>query len=678
MNYKDANLSIDERLNDLMRRLSFKQKIDQITCLVTIGEDTPDFKGIIPQGIGHVGAFAVAENMDIIADYTYALQDYLLKETEFGIPALVHCEAISGGQFTGADVFPSAIGQASTWNPDLVKKMADIIREQMLAMGFRHALSPVFDISRDPRWGRLTETYGEDPTLASAIGTAFVKGLQTDNLKEGVAATGKHFIGHGVTEGALNMSGSLITPRNLEEVHAKPFQAAITLANLSSVMNSYCSYDNEPVVCSKRLLTELLRDDMGFKGIVVSDYISADRILDPFCVAETYQEAGVKAISAGLDVEYPRPKCFTYKLEEEVKEGRLDIKVIDSAVRRVLRLKFELGLFENPYPDRVMVKKVFSEKGAQDLNKDMSRESITLLKNENKTLPLSKDVRKIAVIGPHADTLRSFFGTFSYPAVLDMTSAREEDGHVFKEKGLIVYDIHQRFPGDLRESTRQLECKLKVHFPTSKTVFEAIRDYLPDAETKSALGINYLGHNSGNMDEALNIAAWADVVILTLGGKNGWGITSTVGEGVDSTSIDLPGYQEEFARKVYSLNKKTVVLHFDGRPLSNMFVNTHFDAILEVWQPGEYAACAIAEILFGDYNPSGRLPITVARNAGQLPVYYGLSRGSGYTGAGHTGMVVNKFGYINDTAFPAYSFGHGLSYTKFEYEKLKLLTKCNY
>lgn len=673
--YKNPAISVQERVNDLISRMSFEQKIDQITCLVTITEDIPDFKKYIPNGIGNVGAFTVAKNAELIADYSLRLQKFLVEETELGIPALIHCEASAGAQFTEANVFPSAIAQSSSFNTANVLKMADLIREQLYAVGFRQALSPVFDIARDPRWGRITETYGEDPTLTSAMGSAFVKGLQGTDKTRGIAATAKHFVGHGITEGGLNMGRSLISERELEEVHCKPFQAAITDSGLMSVMNSYCSLNGEPVVCSRKILTELLRDHLGFVGFVVSDYISVDRIVDPFCVAENFEQAGIKALNAGLDVEYPRPKGYTYKLREAVENGQIAIETIDSAVRRVLKAKFELGLFENPYPDKNMLKKVLHNKRADELNLQMAKESLILLKNNNHTLPLPKDIKRIAVVGPHADSIRSYFGTFSYPAVLDMTASRDEDGQVFEEPGLIIYDVMQLHPGDIRESTRRTEKKLRSEFTNSKTLIEAIREYLPHAEINYAQGINYAGSNISGMKYALQVAADADVVIMTIGGKNGWGVTSTVGEGIDSTSIDLPGRQEEFARAIRALNKKTVVVHFDGRPLSNEYVATHFDAILEAWQPGEFGGQAITSVLFGDYNPAGRLPVTAARNVGQIPVYYGLPRGSGYISAGHTGMIRNPNGYINDTAFPLYCFGHGLSYTQFTYHNFSISSK---
>ncbi len=671
--YKDPTASITERVDDLMARMSFEQKIDQITCLVTITPDIPDFKHYVPNGIGNVGAFSVASDAQQIAEYTYRLQKFLVEETELGIPALIHCEAAAGAQFTEANVFPSAIAQSSTFDTANISRMAELIKDQMYAVGFRQALSPVFDIARDARWGRITETYGEDPTLTAAMGSAFVRGLQDmQDRTRGIAATAKHFIGHGVTEGGLNMSRNLVTERELEEVHCKPFQAAISEGGLMGVMNSYCSMNGEPVACSHKLLTDMLRGRMGFTGFVVSDYISIDRLVDPFCVAATYTEAGVKALNAGLDVEYPRPKGYTYALRDAVTCGDIDMATIDQAVRRVLTAKFTLGLFEQPYPDREMLVRVLHTKAADELNLTLAKEAITLLKNERDTLPLSTDVKKIAVIGPHGDSVRSYFAPFSYPAVLDMTMSREEDGQGWEEPGLIIYDIKQQYVGQVRETTLRVEKRIRDDFRHTKPLWQAVAERAPQAVVTFAKGINYAGTDMGGSEEALAVAAEADVVILTLGGKNGWGATSTVGEGVDSTNIDLPGMQEAFARAVYALHRKTVVVHFDGRPLSNAFVASHFDAILEAWQLGEFGGQALAAILFGDANPSGRLPITAARNAGQLPVYYSLPRGSGYVSAGHTGMIRNPNGYINDTARPLYCFGHGMSYTTFTYQGMAL------
>jgi len=676
MKYKDAALPVEERVQDLMSRMSLRQKIDQITCLFTSGEGIPDFQKLIPNGIGNVGAMSVADDVEQIAEYSYCLQKHLVENTEFGIPAILHVEAISGGLFTGASVFPTAIGQASTWNPEMVTEMTDIIRKQMTAVGFRQALSPVFDIARDPRWGRLSETYGEDPTLAAAMGTAFVQGLQGEEDRDAIIATGKHFIGHGISEGGLNMAQSLVGERDLREIHCKPFQAAITKAGLMGVMNSYAMLDHEPIVSSKGILTDLLRNELGFEGVVVSDYISMDRLVDPFCTAQTYEEAGIQGLKAGIDIEYPKPTCFNYHLEEAVAQGRLDQQEIDKAVRRILTLKFRLGLFEQPYPALDTIQTVFSSNAGDSLSLRMAQEVITLLKNKDQRLPLSKTVKKIAVIGPHADSLRSFFGTFSYPGMIDLILNREEEGQIDPDDpDSVINRLKQRHPGDIRETSPRIEKRIRETYPNGRTLFEAITDSVPDATVTCAMGCPVSGNNISGWEYALQIAAEADVVILTLGGKNGWGANSTVGEGIDSTDIGLPGMQEDFAKSVYALNKETIVVHFDGRPLSSEYVASHFDAIIEAWQPGQFGGKAIASVLFGEYNPAGRLTVTAARNAGQIPVYYSLPRGSGYISAGHPGMIENPNGYINDTALPLYYFGHGLSYTHFQYEAISLASK---
>lgn len=671
-NYKNRELPVSERVDDLMSRMTFEEKIDQITCLVTITDTIPDFSEYIPNGIGNVGAFTVADSVEPIIEYAKQLQEYLVYHTRLGIPALIHCEASAGAQFTEADVFPSAIAQASTFNIDAIEKMADIIGKQMRNVGFHQALSPVVDITRDPRWGRMTETYGEDAALTSAMASAFVRGIQGKSLKDGVLATAKHFAGHGITEGGLNMGRNMVSERDMLEIHCKPFQCAITEAGLKSVMNSYCSVNGEPVVGSKKMLTDILRGELGFRGFVVSDYLSVDRLVDPFAVVDSYEKAGVKALMAGLDVEYPRPKGFGYHMKKEVDAGNVSMDVIDRAVKRVLTQKFELGLFENPFPDEENLKRHLHMKTTEELNEKIAEESFTLLKNKNRLLPLQRNISKIAVIGPHANSIRSLFGTFSYPAVLDMTMSREEDGQDFEEPGLIIYDIEQEYTGKIREVSPRVNQKIQREFPGSRTLYAAVKEYLPETEVVYAKGINCSGDDVGGMEEALRVAADADVILLTLGGKNGWGDTSTAGEGVDSTNIDLPGRQEEFARRVYELHKKTVVLHYDGRPISNEYVVSHFDAVLEVWQPGERGSQALCKVLFGEISPSGHLPVTVARNAGQIPVYYGLPRGSGYVSAGHTGMIRNKNGYINDTAEPLFYFGHGLSYTDFTYSGLEI------
>ena len=674
--YQNPSLSPQQRAEDLLGRMTIEEKIDQLGCHFFQGWGMPDLEKDMPEPRGTLGAMALSHDAKELAETLKKVQEYVIGKSRFGIPALMHVEAVTGGLFVEATSFPSPITQASTWDPALIREMTDCIRQQLLAVGYRHVLSSVFDIGRDPRWGRLTETYGEDETLSAAMASAYVAGMQGKDPREGVAACGKHFVGHGVTEGGLNMNQNNITERELREVHCKPFQAAITEANLRTIMNSYCNINREPVIGSKRILTDLLRDEMGFKGVLVSDYVSIDRLINPYQICDNYLDAGMLALKAGLDVEYPEPNGLSHKLVEAVNDGRLDPALIDRSARRLLELKFELGLFENPFPQIEKLGEVFHSKTSEEVDRRVAREGITLLRNENEILPLPKTAKRIAVIGPHADRVRSLFGSYSYAGGIDTQEDSKNNAgmEAWKQiEGAAQGEgWFQRYPGEIRETPIYVENMIRDAYPKTKTLFEAVRDYLPDAKVTTAMGINYTGNRMAGYQEALNCAAQADIVILTLGGQNGWGAISTNGEGLDNANIGLPGMQEQFARDVYALHKKTVVVHIDGKPIANEFVSSHFDGIFECWQLGQYGFEELAKVLFGDYNPAGRLPVTVARNAGVLPCYYGQPRGTGYLGVGRFGVVTNRFGYINEDVHPIYTFGHGLSYTKFEYGKLEI------
>jgi beta-glucosidase len=679
MKYLDASLPVDERVRDLLGRMTIEDKIAQLGCLFYTGDRDPDWERIARNRPGHIGLMLLRDNPGIIADTLDTLQKRVIEANEWHIPALIHIEAITGAMFPGAVTFPSALAQSSTWHPELLTEMAGLIRKQMRAVGFRHALSPVFDIGRDPRWGRLTETYGEDETLASAMASAFVHGLQGNKDTEAIAATGKHFVGHGITEGGLNMGQNPISERELLEIHCKPFQAAITEAGLMGVMNSYCSINREPVISSKRLLTDLLRTTMGFDGILVSDYTSIDRLLNPFQLTDNHVDAGIMALKAGLDVEYPEPTSYNENLIAAVKDGRLDPDLIDRSVGRVLRIKFRLGLFENHFSDREAVKSLFQPGFGSGIERKIAGEAVTLLKNHNRLLPVdSASVGKVAVIGPHADRVRSLFGHYTYASLVDNLEDMKNNQRALKRPEAAMPDgvavdgsgFYQLFAGCIRETPVYVEDIIRHAYPQSKSLYQAFRDYLPNAEVVTAQGISYTGNNITGYEDALDCAASADLVILTLGGQNGWGVVSTNGEGIDNSNIGLPGKQEQFAQDVYKLGKKTVVVHIDGKPLSSEYVASHFEAIIEAWQLGQYGFEELVKVIFGEICPGGKLPLTVARGADRLPAYYAAPRGTGYVSAGRFGVVSNYYGYVNDTARPLYYFGHGLSYTEFAYSNL--------
>jgi beta-glucosidase len=568
--------------------------------------------------------------------------------------------------------------------------MARIIRRQMVSVGYRQALSPVMDVARDPRWGRVGETYGEDPALNAAMSVAFTRGLQGEDLKTGAVVTGKHFLGYGVSEGGLNMASNPITKRELREVYAKPFQAAITEARLQSVMNSYGTIDNDMIIQSGEILTALLRDEMNFKGLVVSDYMSIDRLVN-HRLARGFRDAGIKALKAGLDVECPIPQAYTALLSEAVRAGELDEALVDRSVRRVLETKFMLGLFENPYPFADMAKEAYGNPAYRAHSLKAARESIVLLKNDG-LLPLSRDLKTIAVVGPHGDSLRLLFGCYTFPASIEMALGRSmgdmagmgDPGNSEENPWAGVFEGPPEDDGFVQSEPMTGSEVLREHPDVTKavqalfgektpTILASIKAKCPNARVIYAEGCEVAGTDRSKFAAALDAARQADVVIMTLGGKYGWGLNCTVGEGIDCDDIGLSGIQEDFAREIGALGKPTVLVHMDARPLSFPWAQDHLNAILENWYPGITGGEALADVLFGDYNPAGRMPITAPRNPGQIPVYQGQKAGNSYYSRKTKGVLSR---YAEGLTEPLYYFGEGRSYTQFEYRDLKVTEKA--
>lgn len=630
--YMDASLSAEERADDLLSRMSLEQKFAQLQCeyLYEIKRNTYD-------GIGEIGTlFFEAETAEEWAKEIEETQRQIIETSEYGIPALIHCEALTGAVMPESTVFQSGIGQGATWDPQSVRDMADIARKQLLAVGIRQALAPVMDICREPRWGRLGETYGEDPTLGAAMSVAYVKGMQSDDLKNGVIATSKHFLAYGASEGGINMANTPVTERTLREVYAKPFQAAITEAGLQSVMNSYGTINGEPVVVSKKYLHQLLREEMGFEGLVVSDYTSLGYLQFRFHMAETMGEAGEMALKAGLDVECPQPLGYNQELLENVRAGKVDESYVDRACRRVLVSKFKLGLFENPYPDKEAIKREFYNAQYDKICLQNARKSLVLLKN-NGILPLSKKTKKIAVIGPHVDCLRQLFGCYTWQAITEMYADFSQGAmagtDTAKAAATAASDGEREYlPGSkLKKELSSVEPRLRESLPQCLTVLEAIKKTCPDSEIGFVKGYDYIGDDRTQLEDAIKAAKEADVVLASCGGKYGWGATVTTGECMDAANIGLLGIQEEALRLLAEANPNLVLLHFDGRPISSEYAEGHAAAILECWNPGMYGAEAIADVIFGDYNPGGKLPVTVSKDASQLPMYYNHENGSNYS-----------------------------------------------
>jgi len=667
--YKNPHLPIAERVNDLLARMSPAQKLAQLNCSPLTFMPDERRAATMGQGMGHLAlSVSSGQSMEVNLALVEEAQHFLIEQTELGIPALIHTEALSGAMLVGATNFPGAIALGATWNPERVQAMGRVTAKQLVALGIRHVLSPVMDVARDPRWGRIGETYGEDATLVARMSVAFVQGVQGEDLADGVAATGKHFLGYAMTEGALNTTSERITPRELREVYAKPFAAAIRNAKLAAVMNSYSSLDGIPITASPELLTDLLRGELGFGGMTISDYSSINKLVVPFYIASDYTEAGIQALQAGMDVEAPEVAAYGKGLLEAVETGRLPIDVLDRAVRHVLELKFRLGLFEHPYPDHDAIAQVFAQPVDDALSYRLAQEAIVLLDNQEELLPLSKAVHSIAVIGPCADVLRTLFGGYSYPAALEVSSG--------VGTGPQTVDID---PDAAVESTAKyyrdqaaLETKLATLYPNALTVRNAIAAKLPQTPIIYAQGCTLNGTDQSGFEEAVSLAEQAEIVILIVGDQDGWhNETCTIGEGMDCSSIGLPGVQEDLVRAVWATGKPIVLVNVSPRPLSSPWIAEHIPAIVHAGHLGQNAGKAIADVLFGDYNPGGKLPMSAARGTGQLPVYYAHQRGSGYEGRSYWPWSAPN-GYIDGTDRPLYAFGHGLSYTQFSYSDLKV------
>lgn len=675
--YKNPRYSVEQRVNDLMERMTVTEKVCQLTCAYAYGGTVnPDE---LAQGIGHVGMSCGAMSIEENARLVNEVQRYLMEKTRLGIPAIFHVETLNGGSLTGATVYPIPLGMAAGFDPALVHKMGTQIREEMTASGQKMALAPVLDIARDPRWGRMGETYGECPSLTSAMGTAYISGIQGEAEDHGMSACAKHFLGYAASEGGLNMAGAHIGERELKEVYAKPFAAAIQNAGLGGVMNCYLAVDGEPVTGTEKYLTGLLRDELGFDGTVVADYGSIDKLADVFGIAKDKADAGAMALSAGLDVETPRRVCLNEEFVKRAEDGAIPMDIIDRALRRNLTQKFELGLFEHPFADAEKMKAACHEPAHKETAYRLACESMTLLKNKNQILPL-KGKMKIAVIGPSADSCRALFGGYTYPAfyegMRDMLSGLSKSMGL---EGVEAQEGQKAFLQQMLEQMPETENLIRAVYTGIRTVKEAICETAKEIDPESCVtctaGCDHLSDREGGFQEALKTAKESDVILFVCGGMNGSSEKCTMGENVDASSIGLPGKQEKLMELLGETGIPLIVVHMDGRPLSSIWAKEHADAILEAWHPGQMGARAIADTLFGKHNPCGKLPVTVVRNSGQIPVYAEQNRGSGVSGRGKGNNNITQ-GYVDEAGYPLYCFGYGMSYTSFEIDGAVLSGKA--
>ena len=533
----------------------------------------------------------------------------------------------------GTTVFPTGIGMAATWSPELVKEVGQVIAKEIRSQGGHISYGPVLDLTRDPRWSRVEETFGEDPVLSGILGASMVDGLGGGNLSQKYAtiATLKHFLAYAVPEGGQNGNYASVGIRDLHQNFLPPFRKAIDSGALS-VMTSYNSIDGIPCTSNHYLLTQLLRNEWKFCGFVVSDLYSIEGIHESHFVALTKENAAIQSVTAGVDVDLGGD-AYT-NLCHAVQSGQMDKAVIDTAVCRVLRMKFEMGLFEHPYVDPKIAAKTVRRKEHIELARKIAQSSITLLKNENSILPLSKTINKVAVIGPNADNRYNMLGDYTAP---------QEDSNV-------------------------------------KTVLDGILTKLSPFRVEYVRGCAIRDTTVNEIEQAIKAARRSEVVIVVVGGSSARDFKTSYketgaavaeegsvsdmecGEGFDRASLSLLGRQQELLESLQKTGKPLIVVYIEGRPLEKNWASEYADALLTAYYPGQEGGNAIADVLFGDYNPSGRLPISVPRSVGQIPVYYNKK-------------APRNHDYVEMSSFPLYSFGYGMSYTTFEYSDLQVVQK---
>lgn len=652
--YKDPSFSIDVRLSDLLSRMTLEEKVGQLLC--PLGWEMYEIHGseVHPSGkfkqlikernVGMLWATYRADpwtkktlanglNSEMAAKAGNALQKYVMENTRLGIPMFLAEEAPHGHMAIGATVFPTGIGMAATWSPELVKEVGQVIAKEIRSQGGHISYGPVLDLTRDPRWSRVEETFGEDPVLSGILGASMVDGLGGGNLSQKYAtiATLKHFLAYAVPEGGQNGNYASVGIRDLHQNFLPPFRKAIDAGALS-VMTSYNSIDGIPCTSNHYLLTQLLRNEWKFRGFVVSDLYSIEGIHESHFVAPTKENAAIQSVTAGVDVDLGGD-AYT-NLCHAVQSGQMDKTVIDTAVCRVLRMKFEMGLFEHPYVDPKIAAKTVRRKEHIELARKIAQSSITLLKNENSILPLSKTINKVAVIGPNADNRYNMLGDYTAP---------QEDSNV-------------------------------------KTVLDGILTKLSPFRVEYVRGCAIRDTTVNEIEQAIEAARRSEVVIVVVGGSSARDFKTSYketgaavaeegsvsdmecGEGFDRASLSLLGRQQELLESLQKTGKPLIVVYIEGRPLEKNWASEYADALLTAYYPGQEGGNAIADVLFGDYNPSGRLPISVPRSVGQIPVYYNKK-------------APRNHDYVEVSSSPLYSFGYGMSYTTFEYSDLQVVQK---
>ena len=629
----------EDRVQDLLSQMTLEEKTCQMATLYGSGRVLKD---ALPQnnwktevwkdGIGNIdeehnglGAFKSEYSFPYAkhVDAKHTIQRWFVEKTRLGIPVDFTNEGIRGLCHDRATYFPAQCGQGATWNKKLIARIGEVEAKEAVALGYTNIYSPILDIAQDPRWGRCVETYGEDPYLVGELGKQMITSLQKYNL----VATPKHFAVYSIPIGGRDgktRTDPHVAPREMRTLYIEPFRMAFQEAGALGVMSSYNDYDGEPITGSYHFLTEILRQEWGFKGYVVSDSEAVEFISNKHKVADTYEDGIAQAVNAGLNIRthFTPPADFILPLRKAVDDGKISQETLDKRVAEILRIKFWLGLFDNPYRGNgKQAEQIVHSKEHQAVSLEAARQSLVLLKNETHLLPLSKSIRSIAVIGPNADEQTQLicrYGPANAPIKTVYQGIKELLPHaeVIYKKGCDIID---------------------PHFPESE-----ILDFPKTAEEVRL------------MQEVIRAAKQAEVVVMVLGGNE-----LTVREDRSRTSLNLPGRQEELLKAVCATGKPIILVMLDGRASSINYAAAHIPAILHAWFPGEFCGQAVAEALFGDYNPGGRLAVTFPKSVGQIPFAFPFKPGSDESSS------TSVYGAL-------YPFGHGLSYTTFTYSDLHI------
>jgi beta-glucosidase len=641
--YQNPALPVEQRIDDLISRMTLEEKIGQLNmpCVYeeplgkTVEEKMENCRkfaeGTFMTGIGPGGGFFTMANTILQkgpvqqAAFFNELQHIAVEKTRLKIPLLQTEEGTHGLMCSGSTIFPEGLALGSTWNMDLIQKIYTTAAREARAVGIHQLFTLVVEPNRDPRLGRNQEGFSEDPYLCSQIAKEIVKGTQGHDISKSdkVIAGLCHYPGQSQPVSGFERGAMEISERILREVFLPPWEAGIKDAGALGVMATYPSIDGMPVHNSYKILTSILRGELGFKGLVLSEGSGVQTNIYNGLAANE-KEAGAMAANAGMDVSISFGQGYFHEMIQNVNEGKVSMQTIDRSVRRILRIKYMLGLFENPFVDPGKAFTVSHTPENQELALQAAREGIVLLKNENSLLPLKKNLRSIAIIGPNADDERNQLGDYTSHA--------------------ITQDIVTVLDG--------IKSKL-----SGSTIINYVK------------GCNVIGNGLNEIDKAVKAARKSTIAVVIVG-ENEWqaaGEMGTNGEGYDVATLELTGYQQQLIEKVHATGTPTVVVLINGRPLAIPWIKEHIPAIIEAWIPGEKGGHAIADILFGDYNPDGKLPITFPRHAGQLPVYYNYKPSKSY-------WINEGWGkpYADLDPKPLFEFGYGLSYSKFEYGNLKI------